>query len=203
MSWLDKITGLDKNRVGYVYIFNRAGEDFLKIGKTQTNPRERARQLSNETGVSTQFQVVHSVYVKDMHKVETLTHKALRKHRVNPNREFFDLSPKKAISQLDEIAEDYLLNTEEKREVESLADDEDYFFRIKFGKKNTEKLDKFLGVFFKIGKSSTIIISIGMIIFSLSVLSNFGYSNFQYLGAFILLILGVISFVFSLFVNKK
>jgi hypothetical protein len=51
---------------GYIYLLiNSAMEGFVKIGKTTKTPEERAKELSNATGVPTPFTVAFDSYFDD------------------------------------------------------------------------------------------------------------------------------------------
>ena len=60
---------------GYVYVLiNPSLNGIVKIGKTQNNPDERAKELSSATGVPTPFFVAYSSYFKDSNAAETFVH---------------------------------------------------------------------------------------------------------------------------------
>ena len=83
---------------GYVYILiNPSLNGVVKIGKTQNNPDERAKELSSATGVPTPFFVAYSSYFKDCSAVEIFVHTRLESNRLAGNREFFRVSVQKAI----------------------------------------------------------------------------------------------------------
>ena len=83
---------------GYVYVLiNPSLNGIVKIGKTQNNPDERAKELSSATGVPTPFFVAYSSYFKDSNAAETFVHTLLANKRLAENREFFQVSVQKAI----------------------------------------------------------------------------------------------------------
>lgn len=110
---LSKLTGLmnivtgsmEKDRLqssatnpGYIYILaNPSTQDIVKIGKSQRNPDERAKELSSATGVPTPFVVVYQAYFSDCDKAEIFVHTILDKYRVANNREFFKVAIPTAI----------------------------------------------------------------------------------------------------------
>ena len=78
----------------------------IKIGGTKNHPNERARDL-NTTGVP--FELVVSYYeeVSDWEQVEKLLHEFFEAQRPNPNREFFGVEPRDAITRLQTFAAMY------------------------------------------------------------------------------------------------
>ena len=92
---------------GYVYVLmNPALKGQVKIGMTTNSPDQRAAELST-TGVPHEFVVVYAEYVRECEKVERLVHERLADVRVNPNREFFRITPQAAVRAVFEIAEPY------------------------------------------------------------------------------------------------
>lgn len=90
---------------GYIYILsNDAFPGFLKIGRTNRNPLDRAKELST-TGVPAPFVVEHFVFVSDAMAGERLIHNALemRGQRYSTKREFFEMSVPEAVNLLDEL----------------------------------------------------------------------------------------------------
>ena len=63
--------------------------DVYKIGRTQRDPSERARELTGGTGVPTPMEILARWEVGDVVAVETEAHRRLAKYRVNRRREFF------------------------------------------------------------------------------------------------------------------
>lgn len=90
---------------GHVYIFlNAAMPGMLKIGMTTRSPEERAREVSQGTGVATPFNVAYSEEVPDCAAAEALIHSRLERYRVHQRREFFHLDLRDAIRHVSEIA---------------------------------------------------------------------------------------------------
>src|SRR5688500_212081 len=93
---------------GYVYILiNAAFPEFIKIGLTTLDPKERARQLSTGTGIPAPYAVAWKMHVRDCRIVEQEAHAKLAPHRVRNNREFFRLSVEDAIEVISTIAVAY------------------------------------------------------------------------------------------------
>lgn len=85
---------------GYVYVLmNPSMENLVKIGKTEREPNERAKELSSTTGVPTPFVVVYYCYFESCSEAETFVHTYLENNgfRVSSNREFFEIPIKDAI----------------------------------------------------------------------------------------------------------
>jgi cold shock CspA family protein len=77
---------------GYVYLLmNASMQGMVKIGRTQRDPDERARELSAATGVPTPFILVFQAYFADCIRAEQYVHTLLesKSYRVTSNREFF------------------------------------------------------------------------------------------------------------------
>lgn len=85
---------------GYVYILiNPSMDGMVKIGKTNRDPMERAKELSASTGVPTPFISVYNEYFDDCTFAEKYIHNLLEQkgYRVADNREFFEIPIKDAI----------------------------------------------------------------------------------------------------------
>jgi T5orf172 domain len=77
---------------GYVYIMtNSSMPGLVKIGSTNFQPDERARQLST-TGVPRPFQVVAFQRFENELRAEKELHAMFSQHRVHSRREFFEIS---------------------------------------------------------------------------------------------------------------
>ncbi len=82
---------------GIVYILtNNAMPGIIKIGIT-TNLKARMSQLDT-TGVPLPFKCHYAVEVEDYENKEKGIHDAFSDNRIRPNREFFKLSPEKAVA---------------------------------------------------------------------------------------------------------
>jgi predicted nucleic acid-binding Zn-ribbon protein len=96
--------------MGYVYILTnetfRYGllrRKLIKIGKTNRDPNNRAKELSSSTGVPTPFKVEHSLPSDQPDELEREIHRRLDAYRSNKDREFFKYSVEKAIKLLEEL----------------------------------------------------------------------------------------------------
>lgn len=94
--------------VGYIYILsNKSMPGLVKIGRTDRQPEDRARELST-TGVPTPFRIEYSIFVQDSVASEANVHKILEKRgcRRSQMREFFELSVQEAIELVKVVAGD-------------------------------------------------------------------------------------------------
>jgi tetratricopeptide (TPR) repeat protein len=96
---------------GYVYILLNASlhNNVIKIGMTTRTPEIRAQELSEETGLPSEYIVAYEKKVADCVKAEALIHSRLKKYRIthyryDRSREFFKIPLKEAILIVDEIA---------------------------------------------------------------------------------------------------
>jgi hypothetical protein len=77
-----------------VYILtNPAMPGLVKIGCTDRSIEERLRELSGGAGVPVPFECFLAVEVQNHFEVERAFHDAFGDRRLNPRREFFQLSP--------------------------------------------------------------------------------------------------------------
>ena len=83
----------------YVLI-NEAMPGYVKIGKTTTSLEQRIRELSSSTSIPFPFTCFYACTVKDSSFVEHQLHDAFDNNRVNPRREFFQISPERVVSAL-------------------------------------------------------------------------------------------------------
>lgn len=89
----------------WVYIMSNASmPGLLKIGMTTTSPQQRNRELGSATGVPTPFKLEYSLEVSNAVYVERAIHTALRDHRVNHRREFFEVDLKTAIRAIKSVS---------------------------------------------------------------------------------------------------
>src|SRR5438445_98745 len=88
----------------FIYILeNPSFPEVVKIGKTEREVAERARELSSATGVPTEFTVFRQYAVEDATIAERQAHERLAEYRVSENREFFRLSADDAALILEEM----------------------------------------------------------------------------------------------------
>jgi hypothetical protein len=92
---------------GHIYLLkNSAYKDtYHKIGKTAGTVENRARKLSQPTGVPSEFRIVYQHYVTDCDKAESDAKERLKKFRVH-NTEFYDLPQNEAIKVLIDVVEE-------------------------------------------------------------------------------------------------
>jgi hypothetical protein len=111
---------------GYIYaLVNPSLPGMVKIGRTDRDPKGRAKELSSATGVPTPFIVAHSIFVEDSRIAENIIHGYLENNgfRVSSNREFFSIPIGSAIQ-----AMEYALGTFSTSEAKGC--DEDHFDEI-------------------------------------------------------------------------
>lgn len=88
---------------GYVYILsNPSMPGIYKIGITQHNPAERARDLSGHTGVPTPFKVEYTLYANAYEQIEQAAHRELSRYR--QGKEFFAHDLKNCVIAVKNIA---------------------------------------------------------------------------------------------------
>lgn len=84
-----------------IYILtNEAMPGFVKIGKTSTSLEQRVKELSASTSVPLPFTCFYACTVKDAAFAERQLHDAFDNQRVNPRREFFQISPERVVAAL-------------------------------------------------------------------------------------------------------
>ena len=106
---------------GYVYVMiNSSMNGLVKIGKTEKDPEERAKELSTATGIATPFTVVYKRMFNDCDKAEKNAHAILSEkgYRVNNKRDFFSIGISEAI--------DLIINLPDSEVVENEDEDEIY-----------------------------------------------------------------------------
>ena len=88
----------------WVYVLeNETLPGLLKIGYTKSTPDERAKQISNATGVPLPYKVAWAFRCFNGELLEGEVHHALRKYRVNNQREFFQISLEEAKQTINNI----------------------------------------------------------------------------------------------------
>ena len=106
-------TNMYANRDGdydsWVYIMsNPTMPGYYKIGYTKNNPEERAKQISNATGVIVPMVVEWAFHCYNGFALEQECHHKLEAYRVNNNREFFQISLDEAKETISELGERYM-----------------------------------------------------------------------------------------------
>jgi len=93
----------------WVYILsNPTQPGLLKIGYTKNTPDERARQISNATGVPIPYKVEWAFHCYDGFGLEQEVHHKLDTYRVNNHREFFQIDLTEAQKTVKELGQRYL-----------------------------------------------------------------------------------------------
>ena len=80
----------------------------LKIGYTKLLPNERAKQLSNATGVALPYVVEWALHCYNAEQLEGEVHRCLESARVSNQREFFQIPLEEAKKVVGELGEQYL-----------------------------------------------------------------------------------------------
>lgn len=98
----------NKQESGYVYILTNPSfrEDWVKIGKSSRPVDIRSKELDN-TAVPLPFEIFATIETVKYNEVEKQVHSMiddLTDFRIRPNREFFNISPQKALNFLRHIA---------------------------------------------------------------------------------------------------
>ena len=106
-------TAMYTNREGefdsWVYIMsNPTMPGYYKIGYTKKNPEERAKQISNATGVIVPMVVEWAFHCYNGFALEQEVHNKLDAYRVSNQREFFQISLDEARQTVEEIGSRYI-----------------------------------------------------------------------------------------------
>ena len=93
----------------WVYVLSNALQPGIyKIGYTNKHPEERAKQISNATGVAIPYDVEFAFHCYNGLMLEGEIHKKLSGYRVNNQREFFQLSLEEIKTSIEELGKRYL-----------------------------------------------------------------------------------------------
>lgn len=93
----------------WVYVLSNALQPGIyKIGYTNKHPEERAKQISNATGVALPYDVEFAFHCYNGLMLEGEIHKKLSGYRVNNQREFFQLSLEEIKTSIEELGKRYL-----------------------------------------------------------------------------------------------
>lgn len=106
-------TTMYANREGdfdsWVYIMsNPSSPGYYKIGYTKKSPEERAKQISNATGVIVPMVVEWAFHCYNGFALEQEVHNKLDAYRVSNQREFFQISLDEARQTVEEIGSRYI-----------------------------------------------------------------------------------------------
>lgn len=115
----------EENNKGYVYILTNSSfrEDWVKIGKSLREVDVRSKELDN-TAVPLPFEIFATLKTVKYNEVEKNLHKIftdLADARIRKGREFFNITPEKALDYLKdqaEIIDDAELNIPDDEEIE-------------------------------------------------------------------------------------
>jgi len=93
----------------WVYVLSNAAQPgLLKIGYTKNTPDERAKQISNSTGVPIPYKVEWAFHCYDGFGLEQEIHHKLQEYRVNNNREFFQISLEEVKVTVEDLGKRYI-----------------------------------------------------------------------------------------------
>ena len=93
----------------WVYIMsNPSSPGYYKIGYTKKSPEERAKQISNATGVIVPMVVEWAFHCYNGFALEQEVHNKLDAYRVSNQREFFQISLDEARQTVQEIGSRYI-----------------------------------------------------------------------------------------------
>ena len=102
-------TNRDGDHDSWVYVLsNPVQPGILKIGYTNNTPEERARQLSNATGVAMPYEVEYAYSCWNGLELEKDIHERLHEYRLNNQREFFQVDLEEVKDVINEIGESYV-----------------------------------------------------------------------------------------------
>jgi|TARA_B110000908_G_scaffold142755_1_gene171162 hypothetical protein len=102
-------TNRDGDHDSWVYVLsNPAQPGILKIGYTSNTPEERARQLSNATGVALPYVVEYAYSCWNGLELEKDIHERLNEYRLSKQREFFQVDLDEVKEIIGEIGESYI-----------------------------------------------------------------------------------------------
>ena len=91
-------------RYGVIYIAHnpRDGADMFKVGKTERSVQERMAELTADTSNIGTYATKAIFVVTDVDAAEKACHKRLKRYRVQPNREFFNLKLDRLVQAVEE-----------------------------------------------------------------------------------------------------
>ena len=104
----DPSHGFKKPEWVYVLV-NKSMPGICKIGMTTTSVAQRTQEINSATGVITPWYPVYSYKCSNSHMLEQDIHRYLerRGHRINPNREGFDIDSNTAIDVIESLGKLY------------------------------------------------------------------------------------------------
>ena len=92
----------------WVYILSNPAysPSIVKIGYTSSTPELRKESIDRSTGVPIPFKVEYAKQCRNGRELEQAVHAYLAKERINPNKEFFQISLEEARQVIDRIHSD-------------------------------------------------------------------------------------------------
>ena len=101
-------TNRDGDHDSWVYVLSNPSQPgILKIGYTSNTPEERARQLSNATGVALPYEVEFAYSCWNGLELEKDIHERLNEYRLTKQREFFQIDLEEAKEIIEEVGKNY------------------------------------------------------------------------------------------------
>lgn len=94
----------------WIYILsNPSIPGLVKIGFTKEKPLNRMKQINSDTGVAEDFKLEYAFPCFNAHSLEREIHKYLNESgfRINPRKEFFNISVGEAISVVERLGASY------------------------------------------------------------------------------------------------
>ena len=92
-----------------VYILSSPSQpNLVKIGFTDRNAEDRAKEISRATGVALPFKVQWVFHCYNGKELEGRVHRHLKEYRVNKDREFFNISVKEAIKVIIDLGQKFI-----------------------------------------------------------------------------------------------
>tara|TARA_R100001443_G_C3346976_1_gene175855 strand:+ start:889 stop:1350 length:462 start_codon:yes stop_codon:yes gene_type:complete len=102
-------TNRDGDHDSWVYVLSNPSQPgIFKIGYTSNTPEERARQLSNATGVALPYEVEYAYSCWNGLELEKDVHERLNEYRLSRQREFFQVDLEEVKEVINEIGESYV-----------------------------------------------------------------------------------------------
>ena len=114
LQYYEVISSFDRRRreykkLGWIYVARNSSfkDPVFKIGQSARPPSVRVAELSSDTSVYRDFDLVYFVHVGNRDPAEGQAHSILREFRVNPRKEFFQAPIQKIVGVLDQVASQF------------------------------------------------------------------------------------------------
>ena len=108
---IEVIASFDRRRreyrkLGWIYAARNSSfvDPVFKIGQSARSPVVRVDELSRDSAVYRDFELVYFVHVGNRDPAEGQAHSILREFRVNPRKEFFEAPLQSVVGALDHVA---------------------------------------------------------------------------------------------------